>query len=264
MKISVITPVYNGGETIRYCIESVISQSYTNKEYIIVDGGSADNTLAIIKEYNHLSLKWITEKDNGLYDAFNKGIVMATGDIVCFLCADDMYYHQNVLQNIAGIFENHPEAEIVYGDIIYVDRNDLSKVKRYWKSSPFRPGLFKKGWLPPNTALFIKRSVFIQHGLFNLQFKMASDYEMQYRFLEIERINSFYTSDLMVKMRSGGMSNAGLTGMYTSLKECYKALVFHQVKYPLFYIINTLFYRLKQTFIPSNIKKIAKNKSLRQ
>ena len=251
MKFSVITPVFNGERFIRDCIESVLRQSYTDKEYIVVDGASTDKTVDILKEY---PLTWRSEKDRGLYDAFNKGINISTGDIVCFLCADDMYAHTNVLQLAADTFTANPDADIVYGDIVYVDRNDLSKVTRYWKSSPFKPGLFKKGWLPPNTALFIRRSVFIQHGLFNLQYKMASDYEMQYRFFEKSRINTFYISNIMVRMRSGGMSNAGLFSMYKSLNECYKALKQHNVRFPIMYIVNTIFYRLRQVFIPSSIK----------
>lgn len=252
MKITIITPVYNGQDTIRSCVESVLSQTYPDKEYIVVDGASKDNTVDILKEY---PIVWKSEKDKGLYDAFNKGIMMATGDVVCFLCADDMYEHKNVLQVVSETFASHPEAEIVYGDIIYVDKNNLSEIKRYWKSSPFTPGLFKKGWLPPNTALFIKRSVFLTHGLFSLDYKMAGDYELQYRFFEINRVQSFYISNTMVRMRSGGMSNAGLKGMYTSLKECYYALKSNQVKFPISYIINTIFYRLRQLFIPKELKK---------
>ena len=202
-----------------------------------------------------LFLKWISEKDKGLYDAFNKGILIATGDVVCFLCADDMYYHDNVLGHAADAFRKHPEVDIIYGDIIYVDKDDLTKITRYWKSSPFKPGLFKKGWLPPNTALFIKRSVFLQYGLFRLDFRMAGDFEMQYRFLEKYRVPSYYFSDIMVRMRSGGMSNASLSGMYKSLKECYNALRSHHVRFPFLYIVNTLFYRCKQIFISPQIRK---------
>jgi len=256
MKITVITPVYNGAATIRACMESVLNQGYGDKEYVIVDGGSLDETVNIIKECAHQPfVKWVSEKDNGLYDAFNKGILMATGDVVCFLCADDMYYHNHVLENAVDAFRTHPETDIVYGDIVYVDTNDLSKVTRYWKSSPFKPGLFKKGWLPPNTALFIKRSVFLRHGLFSLQYRMAGDYEMQYRFFESLRIKSFYISDIMVKMRSGGMSNSSLRNMYTSLRECYYALKNNHVKFPMLYIVNTIFYRLKQLSIPKQLKK---------
>lgn len=262
MKITVITPVFNGQDTIESCIESVLIQSYPDKEYVIVDGGSTDNTVDILKTYKDKSLKWISEKDKGLYDAFNKGIMMATGDVVCFLCADDMYEHKNVLQIIADTFISHPETDMVYGDIIYVDKDDLSKIKRYWKSSPFKPGLFKKGWLPPNTALFIKRSAFLTHGLFSLDYRMAGDYEMQYRFFEKLRIPSVYISNIMVRMRSGGMSNSNLQGMYKSLKECYDALNSHGARFSFLYIINTLFYRIKQVNIPNHIKKTLANKKI--
>lgn len=261
MKISVITPVYNGADTIESCITSVKKQSYKNFEYIIIDGGSKDNTLDIIKHFDFENLKWVSERDNGLYDAFNKGIKMATGDIVCFLCADDMYTHENVLQNIVTAYENNPGIEMIYTDIIYVDKDNLSKIDRYWKSSSFVPGLFKKGWLPPNTALFIQRRVFLEHGLFDTRYRLASDYEMQYRFFEKLRLRSLYMTDISVTMRSGGMSNSSFRGMYKSLRECYLALKQHNVKFPIIYIINTIFYRLRQVFVPAEIKKNYKSKT---
>jgi len=261
MKISVITPVYNGASTIESCIKSVKKQSYKDFEYIIVDGGSTDNTLEIIKHSGFENLKWVSEKDNGLYDAFNKGIKMATGDVICFLCADDMYTHEKVLQNIATAFKNNPDTEMIYTDIIYVDKDNLSKIDRYWKSSSFVPGLFKKGWLPPNTALFIQRKVFLEHGMFDTRYRLASDYEMQYRLFEKLRLRSLYITGVSVTMRSGGMSNSNLRGMYKSLRECYLALKQHNVKFPIIYIINTIFYRFRQVFIPAEIKKSYKSKT---
>lgn len=243
MKISVITPVYNGEATIRSCIESVLKQDYPDVEHIIIDGASTDKTVDILQEY---PVKWISEKDEGLYDAFNKGIQMATGEIVCFLGSDDFYNRSDVLTVIARTFTSNPQVDMVYGDIVYVKKKDITKITRYWKSSPFRPGLFKKGWLPPNTALFIKRSVFNQHGYFNLTFKLAADFELQYRFFELLRLKAIYVPGIMVRMRSGGVSNAGLKNMYKSLKECYQALRLHRVQYPIFYIFNTVIYRMKQ------------------
>ena len=256
MKISVITPVFNGEETLQSCIQSVLNQNYPDKEYIIVDGGSNDKTVDILKTYSSNGLKWISEKDKGLYDAFNKGIGMSTGDVICFLCADDMYTHENVLQTISNTFKSHPEYDIVYGDIIYVNRKNLNEIDRYWKSSSFRPGLFKKGWLPPNTALFIRKNVFEKYGAFNLKYKFASDVDMQYRFFEIHRLKTFYTPGILVTMRSGGVSNSSWQGMYKSLKECYDALKSHKVRFPFLFVINTLFYRLNQVIIPKKIKKI--------
>lgn len=254
MKITVITPVYNGAETIRTCVESVRTQTYADLEYIIVDGGSTDDTIEIIKSLKFEKLRWISEKDKGLYDAFNKGIAMATGEVVCFLCADDMYANNGVLQKVADAFDKNPETEMIYNDLVYVNRDDLSKIDRYWKSSAFKPGLFKKGWLPPNTALFIKRNNFLKHGTFDLRFKMAADFELQYRFFEKHRLKSLYIPGISVNMRSGGVSNSTMSNMFRSLKECYSALRLHHVKFPSLYIFNTVFYRLNQLFIPKQLK----------
>lgn len=256
MKISIITPVFNGASTISDCIESVLNQTHQNIEHIIVDGGSVDETVSIIKKNNDKRITWISEKDKGLYDAFNKGIKMATGDIICFLCADDMYINYDVLKTIAGAFERNPDKDIVFSDIIYVRRNDLSRIVRYWRSSPFRPGLFKKGWLPPNTALFIRKSLLDKYENYNTRFRFAADYELQYRLFEKFRTSSVYHPGIMVKMRSGGVSNSGVSNIYKSLKDCYDVLKYHKVKYPLVYIMNTLFYRIRQVFIPSHLKKL--------
>jgi len=256
MKISVITPVYNGGEMIRYCVNSVAKQSYNNKEHIIVDGLSSDNTVSIIKSFEYGHVKLLSEGDKGIYDAFNKGINLATGDVICFLSADDMYAHADVLQSMAALFESHTQIDMAYGDIVYVDRHDLSKINRYWESSPFKSGLFKKGWMAPNTALFIRKNVFRKYGVFNLKFKMASDYELQFRFFETHKLESLYAPGIMVRMRSGGISNSSLKNIYDSLKECYKALSDQNVRFPFVYIINILFYRLRQTKIPNAVKKL--------
>ena len=254
MKITVITPVYNGADTIRTCIESVKGQTYAEVEYIIVDGGSTDHTVDIIKSMQYEKLKWVSEKDKGLYDAFNKGILMATGEVVCFLCADDMYANEQVLQKAAEAFTKNPDVEMVYNDLVYLNREDIRKIDRYWKSSQFKPGLFKKGWLPPNTAWFIKRKNFLTYGLFDLRFKMAADFELQYRFFEKHRLRSLYIPGISVNMRSGGMSNSNMSGMYTSLKECYDALKLNHVRFPIRYIFNTIFYRMNQLIIPKELK----------
>lgn len=256
LKVSVVTPVYNGASTISSCIESVLNQTYSNIEYIIVDGKSKDNTLEIIKGYPSDRIKVVSESDRGLYDAINKGIMMASGDIVCFLCADDMYAHSNVMGIVAETFNVHPEAEIVYSDILYVNREDTSKVVRYWKSSDFKPGLYKKGWLPPNTSFFTKRTALLKYGLFNIDFKLAADYELNYRLLEKNRLKSVYLPEILVKMRTGGVSNSGLINVYRSLKDCYDVLIFHKVRNPMTYIVNTMLYRLKQVYIPKEIRKI--------
>jgi glycosyltransferase involved in cell wall biosynthesis len=256
MKISVITPVYNAQTMIRDCMESVAAQGYQNKEHIIIDGLSSDNTVAVVNSCKRGVVKLVSEKDGGIYDAINKGIGLADGDVVCFLSADDMFAHENVLQCIAGAFQIHAQADMVYGDIIYVERNDLTKVVRYWKSSQFKPGLFKKGWMAPNTALFIRKEVFKKYGGFNLKLKMASDYELQFRFFEKYKLKSVYQPGIIVRMRTGGVSNSNWRSIYNSVSECYDALVYQNVRFPLIYIWNILFYRLKQIKIPADVKKI--------
>ena len=262
MKITVITPVYNGAHTIHTCIESVKEQTYRDVEYIIVDGGSTDDTIGIIKSLAFEKLRWISEKDKGLYDAFNKGIHMATGEVVCFLCADDMYANNNVLQKTADAFAKNPGVEMIYNDLVYLNPGDLTKIDRYWRSSQFKPGLFSKGWLPPNTALFIKRNNFLTYGMFDLRFKMAADFELQYRFFEKHRLRSLYIPGISVNMRSGGVSNSSLSNMYKSLKECYDALKLNNVKFPILYIFNTIFYRMNQLIIPKELKNEYKQKSI--
>ena len=237
-------------------MESVAIQGYLNKEHIIVDGLSSDNTVAVINNCKRGVVKLVSEKDEGIYDALNKGIELAGGDVVCFLSADDMFAHENVLQSIADAFQIHVHADMIYGDIIYVERNNLSNVVRYWKSSQFKPGLFKKGWMAPNTALFVRKEMFKKYGGFNLKLKMASDYELQFRFFEKHKLKSVYLPGIIVRMRTGGVSNSNWKSIYKSVRECFDALVYQNVHFPLIYILNILFYRLKQIKIPPDVKKL--------
>jgi glycosyltransferase involved in cell wall biosynthesis len=262
LKISVVTPVFNGAGMIEYCMGSVDAQSYRKKEHVIVDGLSSDNTVALINNNKAAHVKMLTEQDSGLYDAFNKGIRLAAGDIICFLCADDMYAHENVLESVANTFRINRDADMVYGDIVYVDRDDLCSVVRYWKSSAFKPGLFRKGWMAPNTALFIRRESFGKYGFFDFKYKMAADYELQFRLFERYLLKSVYIPGVMVRMRSGGMSNSSLGNMYKSLSECNAALSQHHVPHRLLYIINTILYRIRQKSIPAEIKRLNERQAL--
>ena len=255
MKITVITPVYNGEDTITQCIESVLNQTYSDVEYIIMDAVSKDKTLEIINGFASKKIKLISKKDKSSCDAINNAISVATGNIVCFLCSDDMYADDQVLEKVAKVFESDQKTSIVYSDIIYVNRTDIRKVERYWKSSPFKLGLYRKGWLVPHTSLFIKRKALLEHGSFNIEFGMAADYELSYRLLEKYRLKSVYIPQILVKMRSGGVSNSSIKNIYRSLKDCYKVLIYHKVKAPILPIIATMFYRLNQIFIPLYVKK---------
>jgi len=254
LKFSVITPVFQGEETIQSCIESVVNQSHPAVEYIIIDAVSTDSTLKIIETFPTDQIHLISEKDKGLYDAFNKGIAIATGDVLCFLCADDMFASPDSLNKVAETFQQYPDAAIVYSDIVYVNRKNTSRIDRFWKSSSFVPGLYRKGWLPPNTSFYIKKKSLQGHAHFNLQFPFAADYEFNYRLLEKHGLKSVYLPEILVKMRSGGVSNSGIINMYKSLKDCYDVLKYHQIRNPLIYIFNTLVYRFKQQFVPEKVK----------
>jgi glycosyltransferase len=223
MKISIITPTLNSAETIRDCIESVKNQTYTNIEHIIVDGGSTDATLEIVKGYVHTyNLKFISEKDNGVYDAMNKGIKMSTGDVIGILNSDDMYSDNTVLEIVAIAFlTNH--IDCLYGDLVYVDKHDTSKVVRYWKSREYQEGLFHKGWHPPHPTFFCKRICYEKYGTYNIDFKFAADYELMLRFLEKHKLRSLYINKVLVKMRVGGISNRSIFNIIKANIECYKA-----------------------------------------
>ena len=259
LKISVITPVLNGESTIGSCIQSVVDQAYPHVEHLILDALSKDNTASIVNSSANEKVRFVSEKDNGLYDAMNKGIRLATGDLIAFLGADDMYAHRDVLSHVVEVFQKNPQAEIVYADLVYVDRFDTSKVKRYWKSSPFRPGIYKTGWLPPNTAFFIRKSSMTPGHVFNIDYRYSADYDFNFRLLEKDRMKSIYFPEILVKMRSGGISNSGLKNIYNSLKECHDILKSHHVKFPMLYIINTLVYRLRQVYIPGHVKEEIKS-----
>ena len=215
MKVSIITITYNAENTIFYSLNSVFSQSHKNIEHIIVDGGSKDNTVKICKEFNHIS-KLISEPDKGVYDAFNKGLKLATGDIIGFLNADDVFFNENSVQQIANAFSN-TETDIVYGNLDYVNKE--GKVIRNWISGPYEKGLVKKAWMPAHPTFYCKKEVYDRLGGYNDSFKIAGDFELCLRFLEINQVPSFYLNKKLVKMLVGGISNSGLSSKLTILKE---------------------------------------------
>ncbi|GIU70084.1 MAG: glycosyl transferase [Candidatus Woesearchaeota archaeon] len=206
LKISIITVSYNSAKTIEQTIQSVLSQRYSNVEYIIIDGASQDETLSIIEKYRNKISVVISEKDNGIYNAMNKGIKLATGDIIGILNSDDFYVDENVLNDVATLFE-HNKADAVYADLQYVDAIDTRKIKRNWKSGKYKPGDFLFGWMPPHPTFFVKKELYQKYGLFNEELKSAADYELMLRFIHKHQISIDYLPRVIVKMRSGGHSN---------------------------------------------------------
>ena len=215
MKISIITISFNAKATIEKTLQSVANQSYKNIEHIIVDGGSKDNTLGICKSFQHIS-KIISESDDGVYDAFNKGLKLANGDVVGFLNADDVFYNENSVKEIADAFLNN-ETDIVYGNLDYVNQD--GKIIRNWISMPYEKGLVKKAWMPAHPTFYCKKKVYDQLGGYNDSFKIGGDFELCLRFLEVNQVPSFYHNKKLVKMLVGGISNSNLKSKWIIYKE---------------------------------------------
>lgn len=216
-KISIITVAYNSAATIAQTLESVKKQTYRNIEHIVIDGGSTDNTLAIVRSYPHIA-KVISEKDKGIYDAMNKGLKLATGDVVGFLNSDDVYAHEDILGKVAVQFESD-HTDTLYGDLHYVDAADTDRVLRNWVSGSFKRSSFKYGWMPPHPTFFVRKNVFNKLGGFNISLKSASDYELMLRVLYVNNCTTTYLPEVMVKMRVGGASNGSIKKRVYANKE---------------------------------------------
>jgi glycosyltransferase len=208
MKVSVITATFNSAATLTDTLSSVRDQTYPLVEHLIIDGGSKDNTMEIVAGFPHIK-QICSEKDRGIYDAMNKGVKRATGDIVGILNSDDFYASENVLREVVDTFEQSG-CDAVYGDLQYVDKDDVSKVVRYWRSGPYQQGAFKWGWMPPHPSFFVRHTLYDRCGLFNLDMKTAADYELMLRMIHKEGASLQYLPNVLVKMRTGGASNSSM------------------------------------------------------
>jgi glycosyltransferase involved in cell wall biosynthesis len=221
-KVTVITVCYNSAKTIEDTIESVINQTYNNIEYIIVDGLSTDNTLAIVNKYEGKIAKVVSEKDAGLYDAINKGIGLATGEIIANLNSDDFYIDNNVITDVVAQMEEE-KSDTLYADLYYVEAEDTNKVVRNWVSGNYKKGMFFKGWMPPHPTFFVKKLVYDNYGTFNLELKSAADYEIMLRFIHKNNCSISYLNRVIVRMRVGGVSNNSLINRIKANLEDKKA-----------------------------------------
>lgn len=212
MKISIVTATFNSGGTVRDTLESVLGQTFCDYEHLIIDGGSSDDTLDIVREYEpryNGRLRWISERDRGIYDAMNKGIAMATGDVVGILNSDDFYTSTNVLAQVAEAMQD-ATVDAVYGDVHYVNDGDLSKCTRYYSSAGFRRWKMRLGWMPAHPSFYCRRLVYERYGAFDLSFKIGADFENLLRLIYVHRINTRYLPLDFVTMRQGGASTSGL------------------------------------------------------
>jgi glycosyltransferase involved in cell wall biosynthesis len=209
MKITIITVAYNAAATIRDTIESVASQSYPHIEYIVVDGASTDGTGQILSENADRIDVCLSEPDEGLYDAMNKGIALATGDYIGILNADDIYVDEGVISRVVDVLEND-QTDVVFADLVYVRSDDMSKVVRRYSSKGFHPSKFAYGWMPAHPTCFIKRSCYERYGLYKTDYAIAADYELLIRMLYVNKVSYSYIPEVLIKMRLGGLSTVSL------------------------------------------------------
>lgn len=224
MTVSIITTTYNSEMTLRDTFESVLEQSYKNIEYIVIDGASKDGTLDIIREYETRftgRMHWLSEPDNGLYDALNKGISKATGDIIGILNSDDFFTSSNIIEQIVENFVIDIDA--IYGDIHFVNNEDVTKCVRYYSSKNFRPWRLRWGFMPAHPSFYVRRALLVQNGLYALNYKLAADYDMMVRLFYKAKIKAKYIPLDMVTMRTGGMSTRNLKNRLQLTKEDAKA-----------------------------------------
>ena len=207
LKVSIITVVRNNKETVKNAIDSVLGQTYKNIEYIVVDGASTDGTVEIVRSYGDKISQFISEPDSGLYSAMNKGISLATGDVIGILNSDDFYIDDKVIQRVVKEFEEK-NVDSVYADLVYVEPKNLNKTVRYYDSSKFNPSKFSYGWMPAHPTFFVKKDTYEKHGVFRTDLKIAADFDILIRFLLTHKISYSYMQEVLVKMRVGGVSTS--------------------------------------------------------
>ena len=225
MKVSIITATNNSEKTIEDCIKSLIGQVYMNIEFIIIDNNSTDSTLKIIERYKlkNKSIKLISESDNGLYDALNKGVSYASGDIIGFLHSDDLYFDCYSIFDVVSFFRDN-KFDGVYGDLQYVNKENTDKVIRLWKSRVYHSKLLKMGWMPAHPTLFLKKHVYEKHGGFETSYKISADYDFMLRILKDKILEFGYLPKVITKMRVGGASNRNLKNIIQKIREDYKVV----------------------------------------
>ncbi len=243
MKVSVITVSYNTVNTISDTIKSVLSQTYQDIEYVIIDGSSTDGTLDLIHSFGNRISKFISEPDKGIYDAINKGIKMATGDIVGILNSDDFFYDNHVIEKIAREFEND-NIDAVFGDVQFISTGDNSKIVRYYSSKLFNSDKFKFGFMPAHPSFYVKRELFEKFGYYKTDYKIAADYELLIRFLHINKVKYKYLEIPFVSMRTGGVSTKTIRSNYILNKEIARACKENGIKTNYFFIYSKYFKKI--------------------
>lgn len=250
LKISIVTVVYNN-PVVGDALRSILGQRLDpgdELELVVIDGGSTDGTLDVIECYRGRLAVFVSERDNGIYDAMNKGLLRATGEVIGTLNADDLYQDDRVLATVLDAFRRE-RAKVVYGDLVYVKKEDTSIVVRFWKSKPYEHGAFERGWVPAHPTFFVHREVYQQHGFFDTDYRLAADYDLMQRFLFKARMPSVYIPKVLVRMRLGGASNKNLRNIVRGNLECHQACRKNGLWVPPWFLIRKLLSRLPQFFM---------------
>ena len=250
MLISIIVPTFNSSQTIQNNLDSIKKQTYLDYEIVIIDNNSTDDTIKLIKKNNLKNIKTIIEKDSGIYDEVNKGILNSNGDLISILHSDDIYNHNDVLKNVVNAFNQKKNIEIVYGNLVYVKNNDINSVLRYWRPGKFKNDLFLKGWHPPHPSFFAKKKLFNSYGLYNDKIGNSADVELMHRVMQIFKINFYYLNETLVKMRYGGKSNKNIMSIIRQNLEIIKFLNIQNSLYKIIIFFSYKFIdRLKQFIV---------------
>jgi glycosyltransferase involved in cell wall biosynthesis len=247
LKISIITACLNNADTLETAMQSVFEQDYPNIEYIVIDGASTDGTEALLEKHKNKINVLISEKDKGIYEALNKGLSKASGDVVGFLHADDFYTNNHVISKIAESFQKE-NTDCIYGDLQYVDRVNSVRMIRDWKSEPYKAGLFLKGWMPPHPTFFLKKKCYDEYGNYNTSLTISADYELMLRMLHKHKLKATYIPEVLVKMRTGGTSNRSLARRMRANMEDRKAWKINNLKPGLFTLLIKPLGKISQYF----------------
>jgi glycosyltransferase involved in cell wall biosynthesis len=247
MKISIITVCLNAEATITTCINSVLEQTYSNIEYIIIDGGSTDKTIDIITTYSNQISFFCSEPDKGLYEALNKGILKSSGEIIAFLHADDVYANPEVIEDYINAFNTY-NTDGVYANICYTDQNNLKRITRVWKSGKYKPNAFTKGWMPPHPSLILRKSCYLQFGMFRTDMSISADYELMLRFIHVNNITLYYLNQNVILMRQGGKSNTGIKARINAHRQDYLAWAYNNISPKWYTLILKPIKKIRQFF----------------
>lgn len=253
-KVSIITVCYNSAETIEQTIKSVLMQTYDNIEYIIVDGKSSDGTMNIVNRHQNGIAKVVSEKDNGIFDAFNKGVGLASGEITTILNSDDFYIKKDAIEKVVELFQEK-EVDSVYADLVCVNWDDTDKITRYVRSGEYHPRRFEFGWMPTHPTFFVRREAYEKYGNFNTWMKISNDYELILRFLYKHKLSAAYLPEVILKMREGGNSSGSLITRYKANMEDRQSWKVNKLKAPFYAMYMKPLRKLPQFIIPRRIKK---------